>query len=141
VAVSLIPNCVRFDVLSFDFITLDDGEMPIEELINAVTSTQSKLKQLTLFGKWKSCILINSKTDYKQSQSGNTDYSDLLLDKYISVIEIVNPCTACGAMVAGINLPWPTVVIGKCTFCDISLDYIKIYEPVAANLLCDRMEK
>jgi hypothetical protein len=26
-------------VLSFDFITLDDGEMPIEELINAVTSS------------------------------------------------------------------------------------------------------
>jgi hypothetical protein len=28
----------------------------------------------------------------------------------------------------------------KCTFCDISLDYIKIYEPIAAKLLCDRME-
>jgi hypothetical protein len=66
----------------------------------------------------------------------------LLLDKYISVIEIVNPCTACGAMVAGINLPWRTVAIGgNVRFDDISLDYIKIYEPVAANLLCDRMEK
>lgn len=30
---------------------------------------------------------------------------------------------------------------GKCTFCDISLDYIKLYEPVAANLLVDRMEE
>ena len=30
---------------------------------------------------------------------------------------------------------------GKCTFCDISLDYIKIYEPVAANILCDRIEE
>jgi hypothetical protein len=30
---------------------------------------------------------------------------------------------------------------GKCTFCDISLDYIKVYEPVAANLLCDRIEE
>jgi hypothetical protein len=30
---------------------------------------------------------------------------------------------------------------GKCTFCDISLDYIKIYEPIAASLLCDRMEQ
>jgi hypothetical protein len=29
---------------------------------------------------------------------------------------------------------------GKCTFCDISLDYIKVYEPIAARLLCDRME-
>jgi hypothetical protein len=36
----------------------------------------------------------NSKPDYKQAQVGTPDYSDLLLDKYISVIEIVNPCTA-----------------------------------------------
>jgi hypothetical protein len=29
---------------------------------------------------------------------------------------------------------------GKCTFCDISLDYIKTYEPATASLLADRME-
>lgn len=30
---------------------------------------------------------------------------------------------------------------GKCTFCDISLPYIKLYEPITAQLLCDRMEE
>jgi hypothetical protein len=30
---------------------------------------------------------------------------------------------------------------GKCTFCDISLDYIKVYEPIAARLIVDRMEQ
>ena len=30
---------------------------------------------------------------------------------------------------------------GKCTFCDVSLDYIKLYEPITASLLCDRMEE
>jgi hypothetical protein len=30
---------------------------------------------------------------------------------------------------------------GKCTFCDISLDYIKIYEPISAKILVDRMEE
>ena len=30
---------------------------------------------------------------------------------------------------------------GKCTFCDISLDYIKIYEPIAAKILVDRMQE
>ena len=30
---------------------------------------------------------------------------------------------------------------GKCTFCDISLDYIKLYEPIAAQVLCDRIEE
>jgi hypothetical protein len=29
----------------------------------------------------------------------------------------------------------------KCTFCDISLDYIKNYEPISASLLVDRMEE
>jgi len=30
---------------------------------------------------------------------------------------------------------------GKCTFCDISLDYIKTYHSVRASLICDRMEQ
>eukprot|EP01137_Pigoraptor_chileana_P011822 Opistho-2@63297 len=30
---------------------------------------------------------------------------------------------------------------GKCTFCDISLDYIKIYEPIAAKQIVDRMQE
>ena len=30
---------------------------------------------------------------------------------------------------------------GKCTFCDISLDYIKLYEPIAARTLVDRMQQ
>jgi radical SAM superfamily enzyme YgiQ (UPF0313 family) len=63
----------------------------------------------------------SNKPDYKQAQVGTPDYSDLLLDKYISVIEIVNQCTACGVTAAGIN----SMAHGcywECTFCDISLD-------------------
>lgn len=30
---------------------------------------------------------------------------------------------------------------GKCTFCDISLDYIKIYEPISAKILVNRIEE
>jgi hypothetical protein len=30
---------------------------------------------------------------------------------------------------------------GKCTFCDVSLDYIKLYEPIAAKTIVDRMEE
>jgi len=28
----------------------------------------------------------------------------------------------------------------KCTFCDISLDYIKYFDPISATLICDRIE-
>jgi hypothetical protein len=129
----------------FDFITLDDGEAPIEELINAVTSSavEKLYKRTFLLENGKVVYKNNSlKHDYKQSQVGTPDYSDLLLDKYISVIEIVNPMHRMWS-----DGRWNKLTMahgcywGKCTFCDISLDYIKIYEPVAANLLCDRMEE
>ncbi|MFV8359745.1 B12-binding domain-containing radical SAM protein [Flavobacterium sp. LS1P3] len=129
----------------FDFITLDDGEAPIEELINAVSSSavEKQYKRTFLLENGKVVYKNNSlKHDYKQSQVGTPDYSDLLLDKYISVIEIVNPMHRMWS-----DGRWNKLTMahgcywGKCTFCDISLDYIKIYEPVAANLLCDRMEE
>jgi hypothetical protein len=59
-----------------------------------------------------------------------SDYSDLL-DKYISV-EIVNQCTVCGVMAVGTNSRWHGL-LWKCFA--ISLDYIKIYEPIAAFTL------
>ncbi|MCF6140855.1 radical SAM protein [Flavobacterium sp. K77] len=129
----------------FDFITLDDGETPIEELINAISSSavEKQYKRTFLLEDGQVVYKNNStKPDYKQSQVGTPDYSDLLLDKYISVIEIVNPMHRMWS-----DGRWNKLTMahgcywGKCTFCDISLDYIKIYEPVAAVLLCDRMEE
>ncbi|TDE43876.1 radical SAM protein [Flavobacterium rhamnosiphilum] len=128
----------------FDFITLDDGEMPIEELIaNIENPDYNSYKRTFLLENGKVVYKNNSlKPDYKQSQVGTPDYSDLLLDKYISVIEIVNPMHRMWS-----DGRWNKLTMahgcywGKCTFCDISLDYIKVYEPVAANLLCDRMEE
>jgi hypothetical protein len=84
----------------------------------------------------------STKPDYKQSEVGTPDYSDLLLDKYISVIEIANPMHSLWS-----DGRWNKLTMahgcywGKCTFCDISLDYIKLYEPIAAKTLVDRMEE
>ena len=36
--------------------------------------------------------------------------------------------------------PGAWLLLGKCSFCDISLDYIDRYEPIAATQLCDRIE-
>ena len=129
----------------FDFITLDDGEAPVELLCEYVQSSEVEmpLKRTFVLENGKVVYKNNaSKPDYKQSQVGTPDYSDLLLDKYISVIEIVNPMHRMWSdgrwnkMTMAHGCYW-----GKCTFCDISLDYVKIYEPVTANLLCDRMEE
>ncbi|MBN8147828.1 hypothetical protein J0J24_24140, partial [Vibrio vulnificus] len=53
---------------------------------------QEELKR-TLVAKDNEVVYINNplKRDYKQSEVGTPDYSDLPLTEYISVIEIVNP--------------------------------------------------
>lgn len=128
----------------FDFITLDDGELPVELLISNIQNPNTKEFKRTFILEDGKVIYKNnaSRPDYKQSQVGTPDYTDLLLDKYISVIEVVNPMHRMWS-----DGRWNKLTMahgcywGKCTFCDISLDYIKIYEPIAANLLCDRMEE
>ncbi|MBF0695220.1 MAG: radical SAM protein [Flavobacterium sp.] len=129
----------------FDFITLDDGEAPVENLIKFISgdSQVGSLKRTFLLEESQVKYYNNPQIrDYKQSEVGTPDYSDLPLDKYISVIEIINPMHRLWS-----DGRWNKLTMahgcywGKCTFCDISLDYIKIYEPVAAKLLCDRMEE
>ena len=134
----------------FDFITIDDGELPVELLHEFVHSSKNH-NNITDFEFKRTFILENNKVvyknntprkDYKQAQVGTPDYSDLFLDKYISVIEIANPMHSLWS-----DGRWNKLTMahgcywGKCTFCDISLDYIKLYEPVAAQLLVDRMEE
>ena len=128
----------------FDFITLDDGEAPIENLLHYIegNKTLDELKR-TFVLQDGAVRYINNKTsrDYRQGEVGTPDYSDFLLNKYISAIEVVNPMHSLWS-----DGRWNKLTMahgcywGKCTFCDISLDYIKLYEPVAAALLCDRME-
>ncbi|AUC75640.1 B12-binding domain-containing radical SAM protein [Olleya sp. Bg11-27] len=170
----------------FDFITLDDGELPIALLYQNVcqsndnqspsetdlennlenddqnsnnkghaersrsttitTDHSSKEKQYkrTFLLEDGKVVYKNNTTrpEYKQLQVGTPDYSDLLLEDYISVIEIANPMHSLWS-----DGRWNKLTMahgcywGKCTFCDISLDYIKIYEPIAAALLVDRMEQ
>ncbi len=160
----------------FDFVSLDDGEAPLEAILkvpprpspkgreeNSQPHFSGKKQVLSLSpsgragevavaeGLKRTFILENGQVvyknnsplkDYKQSEVGTPDYSDLLLDKYISVIEIVNPMHRMWS-----DGRWNKLTMahgcywGKCTFCDISLDYIKLYEPIAANILCDRIEE
>lgn len=129
----------------FDFICLDDGEAPIEHLCEYLDGKRDLSKLKRTFAMVDSNLKYcngSISPDYKQFDVGTPDYSDLLLDKYISVIEVVNPMHRMWS-----DGRWNKLTMahgcywGKCTFCDISLDYIKVYEPVAAGLLCDRMEE
>lgn len=130
----------------FDYITLDDGELPIELLAKHVCGSNNPTN-----GSFKRTLLIENEeiiyidtscqTDYKQSEVGTPDYSDLRLDEYISVIEIANPMHSLWS-----DGRWNKLTMAhgcywkKCTFCDVSLDYIQQYEPNTAETLVDRME-
>jgi hypothetical protein len=128
----------------FHFITLDDGEAPVENLLYYIRK-QNDIHQLkrTFLLHQDELIYVDNPIikDYKQGQVGCPDYSDLPLDQYIHVIEITNPMHSLWS-----NGRWNKLTMahgcywGKCTFCDISLDYIKRYEPLNAKILCDRME-
>src|SRR5690606_4945000 len=131
----------------FDFITLDDGELPLELVYENVISneniSESEFKRTFVLENRAVTYKNNTlKNDYRQAFIGTPDYSDLFLDKYISVIEIANPMHSLWS-----DGRWNKLTMahgcywGKCTFCDISLDYVKLYEPVSAKILVDRMEE
>lgn len=129
----------------FDYITLDDGELPIELLHqNLEVQPETAEYKRTFLIENKEVVYKNNsqRHDYKQADIGTPDYTDLKLDQYISVIEIANPMHSLWS-----DGRWNKLTMahgcywGKCTFCDISLDYIKIYEPISAKILVDRMEE
>jgi len=131
----------------FDFISLDDGELPLEIIVSNVINPTTLNPNLNFlkrtFVKENGEVIYNNfslRKDYKQEDIGTPDYSDLPLDKYISVIEMANPMHSLWS-----DGRWNKLTMahgcywGKCTFCDVSLDYIKLYEPVTAKLIVDRM--
>lgn len=126
----------------FDFITLDDGELPLELVHQYIVHGEGELKRAFVLEDGKVVYKNDSlRQDYKQQDVGTPDYADLQLENYISVIEIANPMHSLWS-----DGRWNKLTMahgcywGKCTFCDISLNYIKIYEPVAASMLVDRVE-
>lgn len=128
-----------------DFITLDDGEAPLEQLLRHLRGDcgTDGLKR-TFLRVDGAVAYVEGKhiPDIRQADTGTPDYSGLPLDSYISAIEVLNPMHRLWS-----DGRWNKLTMahgcywGKCTFCDVSLDYIARYEPLTAALLCDRMQE
>lgn len=127
-----------------DFITLDDGEAPLQcllEYINGLRDSKNLKRTFLLHNQVVQFCNGAIEKDIPQREVGTPDYSDLHLTKYLSVLEVANPMHRLWS-----DGRWNKLTIahgcywGKCTFCDITLDYIARYEPVNASLLCDRIE-
>lgn len=127
-----------------DFITLDDGERPVLNVLEYLEGNREKaLLKRTFVREENNVVYINGckMPDIAHSKTGTPDYTGLLLDGYISMLEMANPMHRLWSdgrwnkLTAAHGCYWK-----KCSFCDISLDYIGRYEPAAANILADKIE-
>jgi hypothetical protein len=128
-----------------DFVCLDDGEAPLQSLLEYLGGERDIEHLKRVFSGVNGEVIYHNgaiEKDVPQRDTGTPDYSDLPLADYLSVIEIVNPMHRLWS-----DGRWNKLTLahgcywGKCSFCDISLDYIKRYEPMTAALLCDRIEE
>jgi hypothetical protein len=127
-----------------DFVTLDDGERPLQQLLkylNNECDVQELKRTFLLMHGSVTYVNNNACQDIAQAETGTPTYTDLKLNDYISAIEVINPMHSLWS-----NGRWNKLTMahgcywGKCTFCDISLDYIQRYEPIAASVIVDRIE-
>jgi hypothetical protein len=128
-----------------DYVCLDDGEAPLRSLLEYLEQKRPLEKLKRIFSLVDNQVVFHngaSEKDVAQRETGTPDYTDLKLMDYLSVIEIVNPMHRLWS-----DGRWNKLTLahgcywGKCSFCDISLDYIKNYEPLTASLICDRIEE
>ena len=128
-----------------DYVVLDDAEDSLIPLLNYINNNDSKESLVRTFLPEGNEVVYYTQKEHKpcpQSEVGTPDYSDLLLDKYISVIERLNPMHKLWS-----DGRWNKLTLahgcywGKCSFCDGSLDYIGRYSPSDAKTIVDRMER
>lgn len=129
-----------FDLV--DYLTFDDGEVPLDHLLNFIKNGSGELLR-TMFRE-------NGKVTYKSNPTlhdvkfKNLDapsYRGLDMKRYISMMENINPMQRLWS-----DGRWNKMILAhgcywkKCTFCDVSLDYIGRYESDTALGVVDKME-
>jgi len=139
------------DARIFDFvdaITLDDGERPVECLLEywAGKRTRSQLFRTFLRSeKIASAIEYcndTSEHDIPQSKTGFPTVDGLDVKNYISMVEMLNPMHRFWS-----DLYWNKLMLAhgcywhQCSFCDVTLDYIGRYEISPVQITVDRMKR
>ncbi|MGE0172382.1 MAG: radical SAM protein [Oligoflexales bacterium] len=133
---------VVFDYV--DYICLDDGERPLLSLLDHISGNRGVDKlQRTFIREGQRIVFKNNpgEHDIPHKDAGIPTYSGLPLDKYVSILEMLNPMHRIWS-----DGRWNKITLAhgcywkQCKFCDISLDYIGRYDPAGADLLIDRIE-
>jgi radical SAM superfamily enzyme YgiQ (UPF0313 family) len=127
-----------------DFITLDDGEAPLLALVDFLKSGRDpRAPLLRTMLREDGRVVVRSDPalhDVPLARAGTPTYDGLPLDRYLSLVEMLNPMHRLWS-----DGRWNKLTVAhgcywkKCTFCDVTLDYIGRYEPLAADALVDRI--
>ncbi|SBS34746.1 Radical SAM superfamily protein [Marinomonas aquimarina] len=133
-----------------DFICVDDGERPFMTLLDYFDG-QCEVDDLvrTYFlaedQDGEPFVYFNDNKalhDIPQTEVGAPVYDGLPLTEYLSLCEMLNPMHRIWS-----DGRWNKLTIAhgcywkKCSFCDVSLDYIERYDYAGADLLVDRIEQ
>ena len=128
----------------FDFITLDDGEKPLLALIEHLQGQRSRLNLVRTFTRVEGAVrYFNSgEPDIPFAEVGTPTWDGLPLGQYLSLLDLLNPMHRLWS-----DSGWNKLTVAhgcywkKCSFCDVSLDYIGRFEAANASTLVDRIER
>ena len=128
-----------------DFITLDSGERPLLALLEHISGKRSTERLVRTFIRNSSNqvqYLNWQEIDVPFEEVGTATWDGLPLDSYLSLLDMLNPMHRLWS-----DGRWNKLTVAhgcywkKCSFCDVSLDYISRYETASASLLVDRIEQ
>ena len=128
-----------------DFITLDSGERPLLALLEHLGGKRSAERLVRTFirnSKNQVQYLNWQELDVPFEEVGTATWDGLPLDSYLSLLDMLNPMHRLWS-----DGRWNKLTVAhgcywkKCSFCDVSLDYISRYETASASLLVDRIEQ
>jgi hypothetical protein len=129
----------------FDYLTLDAGERPTLALIEHLQGIRSRDDLVRTYVREEATAQVRfinyAEPDIAFSELGTPTWDGLPLHSYLSLLDMLNPMHRLWS-----DGRWNKLTIAqgcywkKCSFCDVTLDYIANYETASASLLVDRIE-
>lgn len=129
----------------FDFVTLDAGERPLLALLDHLQGRRSAQRLVRTFVRdgEGGVRFMNAfpEPDVPFAEVGTPTWDGLPLALYLSLLDLLNPMHRLWS-----DGRWNKLTVAhgcywkKCSFCDVSLDYIGRYETATAATLVDRIE-
>jgi radical SAM superfamily enzyme YgiQ (UPF0313 family) len=127
-----------------DYITVDDGERPLLTLLEYLNNQRPIEDLVRTYYLKDSQVTYNINPtlhDIPHKNTGTPCYEGLALDKYLSLCEMLNPMHRIWS-----DGRWNKLTIAhgcywsQCSFCDISLSYIRQYDDAGAEIIVNRIE-